>query len=206
MVHRSDHLVVAGEQGFHQTALIIRAERWTYRTHRHTALISLIVHNKISQRVTDVGWTTFIVDMESRNWSAILRWAPALAHTTTNFIFVSLWLRWVWHVTVASWRSWCPQTFQHRNWNHSWGEEELWFTGQTCPRVTDGNPRPFAVARGDGLSEERKNRGELSDVRGRQADEWMAFQTGDKLTVPNAPWSARVLWSDVFLYKSLGRI
>lgn len=53
VVHRSDHLVVAGEQGFHQTALIIRADRWTYRTHRHTTLISLIVHNKISQRVTD---------------------------------------------------------------------------------------------------------------------------------------------------------
>lgn len=33
VVDRSDHLVVAGEQGVHQAALIVRADRWTYRTH-----------------------------------------------------------------------------------------------------------------------------------------------------------------------------
>lgn len=33
VVDRSDHLVVAGEQVLHQFALILRAQRRTYRTH-----------------------------------------------------------------------------------------------------------------------------------------------------------------------------
>lgn len=45
VVDRSDHLVVAGEQVLHQSALVLRAQRRTYRTHadarRRARLITL---------------------------------------------------------------------------------------------------------------------------------------------------------------------